>query len=149
MTPTATHATATLLQAVYKNVKMGGDSLLNLMSKVRDERLKSAMTVQLSVYEAFSSRAAKLLGEEGIKPEDKGVVTKLSSKWGMAMNTMLDSTTSHLAEMIIEGATMGVNDMITQIREKENSNASEASLRLARDVCEFEEKTIEEMKAFL
>lgn len=149
MNSTATHATATLLQAVYKNVKMGGDSLLTLMSKAKDEELKSAMTVQLSVYEAFASRAAKLLAEEGVKPEEESAVTKLTSKWGMAMNTMMDSTTSHLAEMIIEGTTMGVNDMIKQLREKENSDASEAAMRLARDVCAFEEKTVEQMKAYL
>lgn len=149
MTSTTTKNTATLLQAVYKNVKMGGESLLNLMSRVKDEELKRAMTVQLSVYEAFASRAAKLLGEEGVKPEEEGVVTKLSAKWGMAMNTMMDSTSTHLAEMIIEGATMGVNDLIREIRDKENTDASEDSLRLARDVCAFEEKTIEEMKAYL
>ncbi|MBQ8416464.1 MAG: hypothetical protein IJX13_06170, partial [Clostridia bacterium] len=135
-----------LLQAVYKNVKMASDSILNLMPKVEDAKLKSDMTVQLSVYEAFASRAAKLLAESGAKPEEEGAVTKMASKWGMMMNTMRDSTSSHLAEMLVEGSTMGVNDMLKQIREAENTMASEASLRLARDVCTYEEKTVEEIK---
>lgn len=139
-------ATENLLQAVYKNVKMASDSILNLMPKVEDAKLKSDMTVQLSVYEAFASRAAKLLAESGAKPEEEGTVTKMASKWGMMMNTMRDSTSSHLAEMLVEGSTMGVNDMLKQIREAENTMASEASLRLARDVCTYEEKTVEEIK---
>ncbi len=144
-----TKQTAILLQAVYKNVKMASDSILTLMPKVQDRQLKSDLTVQLSTYDAFASRAAKLLAEEGVKPEEEGSLTKLSAKWGMMMNTMRDSTSSHIAEMMVEGATMGVNDLLKQLREAENSTVSESALRLGRDVCQFEEKTIEEMKSYI
>ena len=144
-----TTRTSELIQAVYKNVKMAGDSILNLMPHVKDEKLKSDMTVQLSAFEAFASRAAKLLADEGVKPETEGALTKLSAKWGTLMNTMRDSTTSHLAEMMIEGATMGANEMLRELRETENSNTSESALRLARDVCAFEEKIVKEMKSYL
>ena len=141
--------TAEVLTAVYKNVKMASDSILDLMPKVRDERLKSEMTVQLSVLEAFASRAAKHLAEEGVKPEEEGFLTKISAKWGAMMNTMRDSTTAHLAEMMIEGATMGANDMMRELREAENSTVSESALRLVRDVCAFEEKMVQDMKEYL
>ena len=119
------------------------------MPKVKDDKLKSDMTVQLSVYEAFASRATKLLAEEGVKPEDEGLMTKMSAKWGIMMNTMKDSTTGHLVQMILEGTNMGVGEMLRWIRESENTGVSEASLRLARDVCSFEEKTVEDMKSYL
>ena len=141
--------TADLLREIYRNVKMAGDSLINLMPKVKDDKLKSDMTVQLSVYEAFASRATKLLAEEGVKPEDEGLMTKMSAKWGIMMNTMKDSTTGHLVQMILEGTNMGVGEMLRWIRESENTGVSEASLRLARDVCSFEEKTVEDMKSYL
>jgi uncharacterized protein YjgD (DUF1641 family) len=141
--------TAALLQSVYKNVKMASDSILTLMPKVQDARLKSELTVKLSAYEAFASRAAKLLADEGVKPVEEGTITKLAAKWGSMMNTMRDSTSSHLAEMMVEGATMGVNDMLKQIREAESTTVSESALRLARDVCSFEEKTVEDMKDYL
>lgn len=141
--------TADLLREVYRNVKMAEDSLINLMPKVKDDKLKSDMTVQLSVYEAFASRATKLLAEEGVKPEDESLMTKMSAKWGIMMNTLRDSTTGHLAQMILEGTNMGVGEMLRWIRESENTGVSEASLRLARDVCAFEEKTVEDMKSYL
>ena len=144
-----TKQTAALLQSVYKNVKMASDSILTLMPKVQDARLKSELTVKLSAYEAFASRAAKLLADEGVKPVEEGTITKLAAKWGSMMNTMRDSTSSHLAEMMVEGATMGVNDMLKQIREAESNTVSESALRLARDVCSFEEKTVEDMKDYL
>lgn len=138
--------TAQVLEAVYKNVKMASDSILTLMPKVKDARLKQDMTTQLSVFDAFASRAAKLLGEQGVKPEEENLVTRMSAKMGSMMNTMRDSTTTHLVEMLVEGATMGVNDMLKQLREAENSAVSESALRLARDVCEYEEKLVEDMK---
>ena len=141
-----TKQTATLLKAVYKNVRMASDSILNLMPKVRDERLKNDMTVQLSAFDAFASRAAKLLGEEGAKPEEEGMMTRMSAKMGAMMNTMRDSTSTHLAEMLVEGATMGVNDMLKQMREAENSSVGESALRLARDVCAYEEKIVRDMR---
>ena len=141
--------TAELLQTVYKNVKMAGDSILNLMPKVKDEKMKSEMTAQLSAFEAFASRAVKLMADEGAKPEETGVIGKLAAKWGSMMDTMRDSSTAHLAEMMVEGATMGVTDLLRELREAENGCASEASLRLARDVCAFEEKIAEDMKSYL
>ena len=139
-------ATAELLGVAYKTVKSATESLLNLMPKVKSDGLKSDMTVQLSALEAFASRAAKLLSEEGVKPMEEGIVTKVSSKMGMLMGTMRDSTSTHLAEMMVEGATMGVNDMLKQIRESENTSASESAIRLARDVCSYEEKTVNDLR---
>lgn len=149
MTDTALTQTAELLQAVYKNLKMASDSILNVMPKVQDEKLKHEMTVQLSAFDAFSSRTAKMLAEEGVKPEEAGFLTKTATKWGTMMNTMMDSTTAHIAEMMVEGATMGMTDMLKALREAENGTASEDALRLARDVCAYEEKIVEDMKAYL
>ena len=141
--------TATLLQAVYKNVRMASESILNLMPSVKERELKSDMTVQLSAYEAYASRAAKLLAEEGVTPEEEGMVTRMAAKWGSKMSTLRDSSASHVAEMMVEGATMGINELLKQIRESENTAVSESAMRLARDVCRFEEKTVEDMRNYL
>jgi hypothetical protein len=138
--------TADLLREIYKNVKMAEESIISIMPKVKNEELKSDLTVQLSVYSAFASRAAKLLGEEGVKPEEEGLMAKMGAKWGIMMNTMKDSSTEHLIQMMIEGTTMGVTDMLRWIRESENTGVSEASLKLARDVCAYEEKAVGELK---
>lgn len=148
-TATKNTATAELLVAIYKNVKMATDSLLTLMPKVKNERLKNDMTVQLSVYEGFASRAAKLLAEEGVKPEEEGMMTKMGAKMGMAMNTMRDSSSSHLAEMIIEGSVMGVNDMTKQISEAKKRGVTGEPLHLAQHLCEYEEKIAEDFKSYL
>ncbi len=142
-------STAELLQAVYKNIKMASDSILDVMPKVKDEQLKSDLTVQISAFDAFASRTAKLLNEEGCEPKEEGIITRMSAKMGTMMNTMRDSTASHIAEMMAEGATMGVNELLRKLREAENSTVSEAALRLTRDVCAYEEKIANDMKEYL
>ncbi len=141
--------TSDLVGEVYRNVKMASESIITLMPKVKNDKFKSDLTVQLSAYEAFASRAAKLLADEGAKPEEDGVIAKTMTKWGIMMNTMKDPTTEHMVQMMIEGTTMGVGEMLRWIRESENTGVSEAALRLARDVCAYEEKVVEEMKAYL
>ena len=141
--------TADLVGEIYRNVKMAEESILDLMPKVRDDHLKSALTVQLSVYSEFAARAAKLLDDEGVKPDDGGMLAKMGAKWGIIMNTMKDCTTEHLVQMMIEGTTMGVGEMLRWIRESENAGVSGEALKLAREVCNYEEKTVEELKEML
>ena len=141
--------TAELLDRMYKNVKMGSDSIVNLMPKVKDENLRTEMTRELSRLEGFSSEISKMLRAEGKKPKEEGIVSKLSAKMRMNMNTMIESTSSHIAEMMMEGYTMGITDMTKDIRERENTKVSEASLRLAREIVKFEEDSFSKMKKFL
>lgn len=142
-------ANAELLDKMYKNVKMGSDSMINVMSRVSDEGLRRELTSQLAKYEDYSKLVSQMIYDRGGKPKEENIVTKLSAKMGMAMNTMTDSTTSHIAQMVIEGATMGMTDMTTTLREYENTNCSEDALRLARDIATFEDNSIEKLKKFL
>jgi hypothetical protein len=137
------------LGAIYKNVKMGSDSMVNIMDKVGDDGLRRELTAELDQYEQYSNEISKMIYDCGGKPKEENIVTKLGAKMGMAMNTLTDTTTSHLSEMVIQGATMGMTDMTTAIREYENKNCSESALRLARDIAEFEDKSVDKLKKFL
>lgn len=141
--------TAELLQSVYQNVKTAGDSVLSLMPSVKDEQLRSDMTVQLSVLEAFASRAAKHLAQEGEKPVEEGMFSKAVSKVETKIDTLRDSTTPHLAQMLIEGATKRGGEMMRALREAECGRASESALKLARDVASYEEKIAQDYKSYL
>ena len=141
--------TAEILCQMYKNVKTGSDSIVNLMPKVKDETLRTEMTRELSRLEGFSSEIGKMLRAEGKRPREEGIVSKLSMKMGMNMNTMMDSTGGHIAEMMMEGYNAGIADMTREIRERENTKASEASLRLAREIVRFQEDSIGKMQRFL
>ena len=103
------------------------------------------MTDELSVYRRFAKEASEKLGERGLKPKELPMTAKMGAKMGMVMNTMLDTTTSHLAEMMINGATMGIIDL----EKKLNDGGDGEAERLARDVLRFEKETAERLSTFL
>ncbi len=136
----------TLLQEIYKNTTMGGDSLINLMDKAQNPQMRTEMTRELERYREYSSRAADLLAERGLKPEEPGMMAKAGSKIGMAFNTMLDTTTSHIAEMMINGATMGIINIEKQFNE---NNPTGEARKLAEEVLDFEKSTSDNLARFL
>ena len=142
-------ATETFLGEMYKITKMGSTSLTDILSRVKDRAFQTEITAQINEYEGFSKKIADRLLNDGEMPKEENILTKLSAKIGMAMNTITDSTTSHLAQMVIEGNTMGVTEMTRLLHEHENTNCSEATLSLAKDVLGFLEDSIERTKAFL
>lgn len=141
--------TKDFLDSLYKNVKMGADSIIDLMPKVKDDELRAEMTAELEKYESFAKDIRELLFDKGEEPKPESIMAKMGVKMGVMMNTMMDDTTSHIADMMIQGATMGITDTTKLIREHENTNCSEAALALARKTVQYEEESIERLKKFL
>ncbi len=138
-----------LLCYIYKNVKMGSDAIVDMLPSVNDSKFKSALTEQLDGYEHFAKEAEKMLTPMGIKPMEEPMMKKMMSKVGIKMNTMMDSSIGHMAEMLIKGSTMGITDMTKHVREFEGEGCPESSLKLGRELITFEQDNIEKMKSFL
>ncbi len=141
--------TGELASAVYKNVKMGSELIVTMMPKISSQQLKSDVTQQLADYEKYAEKAKKLVCKAGEEPKEESVLSKWMAKMGIQMNTMTDSTTSHLAEMMIEGSTMNVNDLLRKIHEAEIYDGGSAEMSLAREIVNFEERNIENLKEYL
>lgn len=151
MEATQVKTRADTFACIYENVKMGADSIINLLPKVQDSRLKSDMSVQMSGYEKFAARARAELREMGVEAQEKGMMTKAMAKIGMQMNTMADTSLSHIAEMMIQGSNMGIIEMNKCINacERGGCEDSASAVKLAREIVDFEEKNLERMKTYL
>ncbi len=140
---------AEFLQDIYSNVKMGSDSIINLLPKIKDDDMKTMMTSQLNQYEKYAQNVKDKLVAQGIQPKEVNPVSKLGAKIGMEMKSMQDSTTSHMAEMMVQGSTMDVTDLLQKVRAYESYPECRDSVRLAKEIVDFEERNIEKMKKFL
>ena len=142
-------ASLSLLEAMYKNVRMGADSIIDIMPKVIDEDLRSELTSELERYDEFSKEIEKVFLNIGKEAKDQGIFAKLGTKMSVAVNTLVDVTTSHIAEMMIQGGTMGITDATKLLREYETTSCSEDVLDLTRRIIKYEEETVERLKKFL
>ena len=134
--------TPELLCYIYKNVKMGSDSIVDLLPKVKNNSFKEALSDQLSGYENFAKEAKDQLRPLGITPEEEPFIKKAMAKMGITMNTMADASTGHIAEMMIKGSTMGITDMTKGVREFEGEGCPEQALSVGRDLISFEQENI-------
>ena len=148
MTETITKS-GELAAAIYKNVKMGSDLLVTMMPKIEDQQLKAAVTEQLASYEKYASKVKSLIAKSGDEPKEESLFSKWMAKMGIQMNTIADSTTSHLAEMMIQGSTMNVTDLLRKIHEAEKVDDHCGEITLAREIVAFEEKNIDKLKQYL
>ena len=136
-----------MLNYIFQNVQMGTDSVNTILPDVKDENMRNDLVVQLKEYGSLARRAEQLLGEYGEKAKDNNVFKKAMTETMAKINSMTDSSSSHIAEMMINGATMGVIDMTKKLREYNTVDSAVHSL--GEDVVKFEENTVTKMKNYL
>ena len=65
----------------------------------------------------------------------------------LKLNVTIDSTSSHMAEMVMQGSTIGIIDIIRALNEY--NAAAEEVKELGKKLLKTEENNFEEMKAYL
>ena len=138
-----------LLQEIYKNVTMGTDSLMTILGKAEDETLRENLSADLDTYEGYAKRAKEKLEAMSVEPKGVNALQKLPAEMGITMSTLTDRSTSKMAELMIEGAVMGVTEFKELIREADKNGASLENVRLAGDVLSFHEEMINKMRRYL
>lgn len=138
-----------LLQEIYKNVTMGADSLTSILGKAEDETLRENLSADLDTYEGYAKEAKAKLEAMRVQPKGVSAIAKIPAEMGIAMSTLTDRSNSKMAELMIEGAVMGVTEFKELIREADKSGASLENIRLAGDVLSFHEEMINKMRRYL
>lgn len=136
-----------LLNFVYQNSQMGIESLSQLIELSDDEEFKACMEKQLEKYREFNKEARGLLEERGHNEKSIGMFDRLKTYLMINLQTMNDKSASHMAQMLIEGSSMGVTNALQDLRKYEDADTE--ILRLMRKLYKFEEKNVETYKAFL
>ena len=136
-----------LLNFVYENAEMGMHSLNNLSDILRnkDNKIKSLIEDELKEYNSFLKESEKLLKKNKIEPKKTNLMAKISSKMGIAMETMKDNSDPAIASMVIEGLTMGIVEMETKI-ENYKKLVDKKILKLSTKFLKFQEEEIEKLK---
>ena len=62
-------------------------------------------------------------------------------------NTLLNTSTEHVADLMIQGNTKGITDLMKAV--KANKGAKKEYYELAEELMDFEEKNIAQLKSYL
>ncbi len=139
----------TMLNFIRQNTQMGRQGIMDVLPKVENENssFTGALNQQMREYESIYAEADKMLGELGGQRENISAMSKISSQMMTTMKTMTDSSVSHIADMMIQGSSMGVTKIIQHQKDYDQSNPRISAL--ADKLLRTEQKNIEELKKFL
>ena len=136
-----------IAKSVFKNSQMGVETISTLVKVVKDEKMLEELYSELGEYKRINDRARDTLLNFGQQPESINPAAKASADISVKMNTLIDKTPSHVAEMMMQGNMMGVIKCIKII--KEHPKADKTCLSLANDLLKHEESNITQLKRFL
>ena len=92
--------------------------------------MRDELMTERSQYEDFVREAEQALYATGEHPHAKNPVSRVGMWFGLQMNTLLDSSSPHIADILIQGAAMGIAGMA-----RDRNNLPEASPQ-SRDIAD-------------
>lgn len=136
-----------LLEKTYQNASIGITAIKAVIDKAENKNLNNELHKQLRDYQELADISRKQLVANGKKVKEQSFYVKTMMKGNVKMNIMMKPTDSRIAQMVIQGSTMGVTQMTKLLHAKPNADG--ASCDVAKEFVRREEQNIEVMKNYL
>lgn len=130
-----------VLDELNKGACMGMDAIHFILDKVEDEALKQELNNQYDKYKEISNRICDIYPEyKNDTPHETNAMNKVMTWYGIEMKTLMDDSTSKIAELLLQGTNMGIIEGRKLLNHKQtNSNVHE----LVQEYVEMQEKAVE------
>ena len=136
-----------VLDELNKGASMGKDAIHFIMDKVKDENLRIELDNQYKKYDEITQKIARLYPEYSEKePHDTSVLNKARTWYGIEMKTMMDDSTSKIAELLLQGTNMGIIEGRRLLNHKGTDDSVHA---LVQEYVDMQEDAVEKLKTFL
>lgn len=135
------------LNKIYQGAQMGCESISLLTEKVTDAQLLNDLHEQHDQYAKISCQASQELSQRKAVPKDKGPLAQANLWSGVQLNTLMDKSANHIAEIMINGNTMGLIE--TTRTMKQYSDVQPEIQSLGQALIQTEESGIQKMKSYL
>ena len=136
-----------VLSEAYRGSRAAQDRINTVLSKIYDEDLAVDLNRQAVRFMAFENRVAQKLREANEQPEKEKPMEKARKWTAMQANTLLNTSTEHVADLMIQGNAKAITDMMKTM--KANMGARREYCELAEELMDFEEKNIAKLKSYL
>jgi hypothetical protein len=136
-----------LLEKTYQNASIGITAIEEVLNKTPDRDFNNALYEQLRDYQELKDKSGNQLQKNGSGAKDNSIYEKAMMKGNVKMNTLMNSSENHIAQLVIKGSTMGITQMTKLLNNSENADGE--SKEIAREFIKKEEENIVIMKKFL
>ena len=139
-----------ILEYIYQTSNMGMESTKDLINslKGKDNKIKKIVEEIEKNYEKYARETEKLLNKKDLKAKPIGMMAKAMSKMSINKEIISDNSDSNIADMLIQGLTMGNLELTKHIDNYEKT-ADKKTINLAKSLRKFGEEYIEKLKVYL
>ncbi len=141
------HDDEMVLKEIQKSTQMGMTAIDTILDKIGNDDFSMTLSRQSLHYADIHNRALDQILQQDGEGYRGSQIGEMMLRGSIHANTALNISTEHLAEMMIQGSNRGITSMWKSL--KHNSLATDAAVELAKELMDFEEKSIEELKQFL
>ena len=136
-----------VLDELNKGACMGMDAIHFVLDKVEDEQLKQVLNNQYKKYEDISNQICKLYPKYSDKePHETNAMNKVLTWYGVEMKTLMDNSSSKIAELLLQGTNMGIIEGRKILNNKELDSKVH---KIAQEYVDMQEDAVEKLKEFL
>lgn len=143
----ANQDTVRLLRECNSGIKMGVNSIDQVLDKVSDEKLKQILINNKEEHQKLGSETHRLIEEA--HDEDKEPNIMASSMSWLKTNVMLamDKNDATISDLITDGCHMGIKLLNRYLNQYKD--ASDSAKDITKRLIKLEENLAEEIKCFL
>ena len=131
----------------YKNAHIAMQSISDLLPEVKDEGLKKELNSEYKGYETHINDISAFMKEQKLEPKDINMFKKAIMKGSIKMKTIFDDSKNQIADMMLKGTAMGINELTQMINEKDNLD--ENVCVLVTDLLKTEESYEKRLRKYL
>ena len=139
--------TVQLLQDVVRNARTGKDAVEQLMNKAQGDSMRRELEKEKETYQQTQRESERALVDAGGRAEPTGPLARAGMWMCLEMETLADRSDAHIAEIVIQGATMGVIEMTKALNSYDSADPGARSL--ASKFVVQQNETIDRQKLFL
>ena len=133
-----------LLNSIYQNIAMVLETIPEIRKITTDCDFKALIVGQEESYQNLSDSVKDAITSNGDSTEELNDLLKTYSEWMTKLKAMSDKNVSHLAEMCIQGYTMGMVQ-----KSHLYCNASKEAKHFGEKLISLHEKSINDLKKYL
>ncbi|MBQ2712443.1 MAG: hypothetical protein IJF71_03605 [Clostridia bacterium] len=137
-----------MLHCIKKNTEMAKKSIEVLIKKLDEGSFRSLLLSHYESYDDFSNRITGAITACGETPKSRNAFSDAMLWSSINLNTLMDNSYSHIADMLIEGNNMGITTITKELNACGDQLDGEIRA-LAVDLMQLEQMHIEELKPYL
>ena len=138
-----------ILDELSKSCQLAMSNISFLSTKAIQKNIKKELVSIYSGYTDILSQINKNFESLGEIPSNVSPSLKMFGLCSINLNTKIDKSSSHIAEIMIQGLNMGIIKCQKLLNSSNSTIIKEQTLNLVQQFLNFQEQSIQKLKAFL